>query len=74
MKKTPWFPYHVKPVRAGLYEVKRLYSDDTEMRPHMLYWNGSSWRYAYRFGCAIKGDFASVSSGDYWRGLTRSAA
>lgn len=38
MKLTPWFPAKVKPVRAGVYEVKQ---DD--MPAWYRRWDGEDW-------------------------------
>jgi hypothetical protein len=38
MKLTPWFPANVKPVRAGVYEVK----GDPKYKWHR-YWDGKDW-------------------------------
>ena len=36
MKLTPWFPANVKPVRAGVYEVRMK-------APWYRYWDGVHW-------------------------------
>jgi hypothetical protein len=38
MKLTPWFPANVKPVRAGVYEVK-----EGRMWVWYRYWDGQFW-------------------------------
>lgn len=38
MKKTPWFPSHVEPVRKGVYE--RQEHPATEK---FSFWNGKHW-------------------------------
>lgn len=42
LKKTPWFPKEVKPVRPGVYEV-----DYPMYSPWFRYFDGKRWR----FGC-----------------------
>ena len=37
MKRTKWFPSHIKPVHIGVYEVKDAYP------PWYRYWNGRNW-------------------------------
>jgi len=37
MKKTPWFPRTIKPVRKGLYEI------ETQYGRKMAFWNGEWW-------------------------------
>ena len=39
MKKTPWYPIHIKPVRKGWYNT------DSFGKPskHMRRWNGDAW-------------------------------
>lgn len=72
MKKlTEWFPAHIDPVRIGIYEVQREYTDGSQMAPHRLRWTGSAWEYCSRIFLARNGDYASMTGGDYWRGLTR---
>jgi hypothetical protein len=39
MKLTPWFPASVKPVRAGVYEVRALVAFTKWHR----YWCGKHW-------------------------------
>lgn len=64
MRKTPWFPATIKPVRVGLYMCRRLgcYSLGDEM----LLWDGEIWRYPMRSGC-----MATMSPEHKWLGLTR---
>jgi hypothetical protein len=38
MKHTPWFPASVKPVRAGVYEVK-----EGRLPVWYRYWDGQFW-------------------------------
>jgi len=38
MKKTPWFPASVKPVREGWYETTCSYCGSH-------YWDGKEWKY-----------------------------
>lgn len=39
-KLTPWFPADVKPVHAGVYEIK------DSNRPCYAFWRGDGWGYA----------------------------
>lgn len=55
MKKTPWFPCSVKPVREGWYEVK--WGNHSDLEIYMRYWNGRSW------------EGLVFDSYDVWRGL-----
>ena len=66
MKRTPWFPLTVKPVRAGVYEVKwRL-----DSAPFRRLWDGSCW-------CLLDGGVTLFGVGECsaerWRGLTKKA-
>ena len=57
MKRTPWFPVSVKPVRVGWYEARYW-----PMRKVLLmYWDGRGW------------DGFLVWERDTWRGLTEPA-
>ena len=38
MKKTPWFPAHIKPVRKGRYEVAFTTGGSAE-----AVWTGEAW-------------------------------
>lgn len=68
---TGWFPGTVKPMRPGMYEVKREYSDGEFMPDHYLQWTGERWEYAYAFKFANRGDFAHLASYEKWRGLNK---
>ncbi|WP_259460546.1 helix-turn-helix transcriptional regulator [Paraburkholderia sp. BL23I1N1] len=58
MRKTPWFPSSIKPVREGLYETHWLIRSWSILR----YWDGKLWRT----------DGQVCSRQDYaWRGLAR---
>jgi hypothetical protein len=37
MKRTPWFPAHIKPVNVGVYRVK------SGMSMWWSYWDGKRW-------------------------------
>jgi hypothetical protein len=58
MKKTNWYPPHIKPVRVGLYEVG---SDIFYLK---AYWSGKSWR------LALNKDQKWKIQNLTWRGLT----
>lgn len=63
MKRTPWFPLTVKPVRAGVYEVKW----GLDRAPFQRLWDGSRW-------CLHDGGVTLFGVGncdtERWRGLT----
>jgi hypothetical protein len=40
MKHTPWFSANVKPVRAGVYEIKNI---SFRKKKLYRYWNGKRW-------------------------------
>jgi hypothetical protein len=74
MKRTPWFPGDVAPVRKGVYE--RDYGPtDGILYSH---WSGRKWGYwgstPYRAYANGKGDFESVFQCMPWRGLTEKQA
>jgi hypothetical protein len=66
MKKTEWFPPHIKPVRKGHYECRR------PGFPYTLgldYWNGTFWCEA-----RSKKPFSTSLQNTYeWRGLKEEA-
>jgi len=58
MKKTNWYPPHIKPVRVGLYEVGR---DDFHI---YAYWSGKCWR------LSLNQTMKHIAQDLSWRGLT----
>lgn len=66
-KLTPWFPGDVKPVRKGLYELRRWVMPKLPVGSvcNCAYWNGAEWC----FGLDRHARLADVSSADGWRGL-----
>jgi hypothetical protein len=67
---TPWFPANVKPVHAGVYEIKIRYED----RSTYCYWGGDRWGFfAHRPDVAelLCNAFADTASqAKIWRGFT----
>lgn len=64
---TEWFPSSVKPVRAGLYEIKPWNKGTA-----FSYWNGKRWGFRCLFKTAAfryKHEEALGSIGK-WRGLS----
>lgn len=68
LKLTPWFPGHVKPARAGVYE--------TDSRGHSQrcyqYWSGSVWGFSEKspfMAAQFQIGDASIFQNDKWRGL-----
>jgi hypothetical protein len=59
MKKTAWFPPHIKPVHEGWYECKCCNSS--------FWWNGEVWLYD------MDSPFKVLFQEIYWRGLTEEA-
>lgn len=47
MKKTPWFPANIKPVREGPYEV---WSAAYESAGWYAWWDGKEWGPAFKGG------------------------
>ena len=70
MKKTPWFPGHIKPVRDGVYQ--RL-ANDGETIYHSL-WRAGVW-YAMDKSCdgaASNVGLVSIFQDDRkWRGILK---
>jgi hypothetical protein len=65
MKRTPWFPYNIKPVRVGVYEV---FSEG-----FYAYWNGKRWSWAsgsLKLAHARK-QTSGASQFKSWRGLVK---
>ena len=66
MKRTPWFPVSVNPVRVGWYECLFLCFGTWLVR---YWWDGLQWKHAPT-------DIEATSfgiTGDKWRGLTEPA-
>jgi len=66
VKKTAWFPAHIRPVRKGVYEIKRP-------RTTYAYWNGQFWSYEERWINFASEMRLTHSTEQYktWRGLTK---
>ena len=69
-KLTTWFPYRVKPIHVGVYEVKYLLLGSIDYG--YAYWTGKEWtnawnsvQRAYRNRTWISGAIQEKS----WRGL-----
>ena len=70
-KYTPWFPGHIKPVRAGVYQQKSHKGLVGYQR-----WDGEQWRCWFRdINLADKSNFTVHDSfqNDAWRGLASPA-
>lgn len=69
MKKTPWFPGHVKPARVGVYE--RKWPDGERV---WSVWNGRHWGHSFILTerrvdeCRFLG--IGMAQDIPWRGLT----
>ena len=61
-EKTEWFKAKVKPVHAGLYEVKTK----AWPFPHLMTWDGEKW-------CIRDFDIESTTKPTEWRGLKETA-
>lgn len=68
MKKTPWFPAKINPVRRGNYEVMRK---DASPVMDILEWCGFEWRYPKDSLTSSKGNYADMSGDNKWRGLAQ---
>lgn len=66
MKRTPWFPVSVKPVRVGWYET-RICQAFTVQR----WFDGNNFRYSV--GGSVCGVFQLPEGSGQWRGLTEPA-
>ena len=64
MKKTPWFPFSIKPVRKGWYEVNECpgFMDCAGMH----YWDGKAWCFPEHTPIT---EYTSAAKRP-WRGLT----
>ena len=63
MKRTEWYPAHIKPVRVGWYEIGSDYTQDVDM----MFWDG--WLLWWERGPAV--GCGPLVPGDKWRGLTK---
>jgi hypothetical protein len=71
MKKTDWYPPHIKPVRRGIFETK-----DATGAIRWKYWSGYRWGWGYALISDTRrssplNSFASQNV--QWRGLTEEA-
>jgi hypothetical protein len=69
MKLTPWFPPDVKPVRAGVYEVRMK-------APWYRYWDGVHWHAGHctsELACALPHLPIENTPPEPWRGLAEEA-
>lgn len=66
MKRTRWYPAHIKPARVGFYE--RNYRDK-DMQAIPDYWDGLQWIVCDEFGEALSLTGTPIP----WRGLVRPA-
>ena len=71
VKFTPWFPFNVKPVRVGEYEVRDLLDTPAKFRltgGGRRYFDGKNWRAGW------SGELISIFGTHHshqWRGLAR---
>lgn len=66
MKKTPWFPGDVKPVRVGWYQREYTGTGDVIDTPD--WFDGEKWYLGMRGG---KSTLPAFTQGRRWRGLTK---
>ena len=69
MKTTKWFPGHIKPVRAGIYQVRGVRGDIGYQ-----HWDGNYWYYWSESPYVKKFNSAQVATcyqNDAWRGLAQ---
>ena len=67
-KLTPWLPAHMKPARAGMYELSRWLMPDLPAGDvvNCAFWNGYEWRYGIDPARKL-----TLDSTDKWRGLAQ---
>jgi hypothetical protein len=70
MKKTPWFPTSIRPLRTGEYEVFRPIMKGTCFFRCRMLWTGEDWRYPHG-GYSDFGRPYPTEEGDKWRGLVK---
>lgn len=76
MKKTPWFPAGIKPVREGPYEV---WSATYESAGWYAWWDGKKWGPAFKYGGQKRSirisygcrQSAGAIQDRHWRGLAQ---
>lgn len=79
-KLTPWFSGSVKPVRDGVYEVRRdLYDFKTRKfvsKQHKLEFRDGAWHYTMSSRMSLPDSLAAMGGGTrgVWRGLARNPA
>jgi hypothetical protein len=68
MKKTAWFPAHIKPVHKGVYQIR------TESGSCYSQWDGEKWCCMHRDKDVAARQWLVSWCQDYaWRGLTEKA-
>lgn len=71
-ERTPWFPWGVKPVHVGVYEVQNAYGPDF---PALFnFWNGVRWTGAEERIEDVRmseSAWRSAMQDRIWRGLAR---
>ena len=66
---TPWYPSHIKPVRAGVYEVKFVAGTIGKL---FAMWDGCKWSNAtVSLNCAMWAEFQHAEQDKIWRGFTQ---
>ena len=72
MKKTPWYPCSIKPVRNGMYQTLGTREDGRDVIL-WRYWNGVMWGWGFEnMKFAISWSNKSGGFQDQpWRGLTK---
>ncbi len=65
MKKTEWFPYNIKPVRIGVYEVWN--------EGWYAHWNGRRWGWPFENVAMAYANPSPKGASQFkdWRGLTK---
>jgi hypothetical protein len=72
MKKTPWFPNSIKPVRNGVYEIRGSRFES----PNFRRWNGYGWSETYSapdIHCQVRNESFYKHGEDMtgWRGIEK---
>jgi len=69
-KMTPWFPYHIKPVHKGVYQIMFTYSRPSDMKMYAA-WNGRKWsNFGYSKTDGWLEMFTGAEQKKIWRGFT----
>ena len=77
MEITDWYPFEIKPVYTGLYQIKRIDPFDAHESTIWAYWDGFRWGCAHpKKQKALSKEYITADTAfqnKVWRGLVRAS-